>query len=86
MESFCASATARKELEIFSQFEERFKWVAAFGNPNVNFVDDWIATIFEASSDVAKAGTVDADRQSCRLVSAYEVEFLTSQLGYLDNV
>ena len=86
MESFCQSATARKELEIFNQFEERFKWVAAFGNPNVNFVDDWRATIFDETSDTSKAGTVDTDRQSCRLVSAYEIEILTSQLGYLDNV
>jgi len=86
MATFCASTTERASLEIFSQFRDSFKFVAAFGNPNINFSGDWLATIVDETNSVTKAGTTDASRQSCKLVSALEVEILTSQLGYIDSV
>lgn len=44
-EAFCKSTTARTEKEIFAQFIDRFQFVSIFGNPNINFSEDWVATI-----------------------------------------
>ena len=74
-------------MEIFDQFLSRFLYLAIFGNPNINYEGDWIATILEdAKTKLQEAGTKDDARQSCTLYAALEIEVLTSQVGYLDNL
>ena len=66
---------------------DRFKFLAQFGNPSVDNTEDWIPTIAaEAAAAVRTAGEVDAVRNSCTLVTALEVEIMTSQMGYIDNL
>ena len=61
--------------------------MAIFGNPNLNYEGDWIASIVDdAKTKLQEAGTKDDARQSCSLYAALEVEVLTSQVGYLDNL
>jgi len=61
--------------------------VAVFGNPNVDFTRDWIPTIVaDASNAIKKPGSVDNILKSCTLVSALEVEVLTSEVGYVENL
>ena len=85
--SFCESTTARADLEIFAQFLDRFKYVAIFGNPNINFKGDWITTILEdATTAIKTAGTVDNARKTCALTSALEIEIITSKVGYVDHM
>jgi hypothetical protein len=60
--------------------------VSPFGNPNINFNGDWLATIVDNVNSVTNIGVLDATRQSCKLVAALEVEILTSQVGYVDNI
>ena len=81
------SETARTELEIFAQFIERFQFIAIFGNPSINFNDDWIKAIYtDAEAALKKAGTYDADRKSCKLNAALDVEIITSRVGYQDHM
>ena len=86
-QAFCESATERASKEIFAQFLERFKFVAIFGNPSVDYTEDWVETISaDAAAAVSKPGVYDESRQSCTLTTALEVEIMTSQVGYIDNM
>lgn len=86
-EAFCNSETARTELEIFAQFIERFQFIAIFGNPNLNAKGDWIQTIYsEAETALKAAGAYDADRKSCKMNAALDVEIITSRVGYQDHL
>ena len=54
-----------------------------FGNPNVDYTGDWISTIAEeADKQIKTAGEQNTARNSCKFVSALEVEVLTSLVGY----
>ena len=84
-EAFCLSTTARAEKEIFAQFLDRFQFVSIFGNPNINFSKDWVATIREEATDKLKeAGTMDGN--ACTIYAGLEIEILTSQVGFRDHM
>lgn len=77
--TFCQSETELASYEIFNQFLERFKFLAIFGNPNVDYAGDWIPTVVtEAADAVNTAGQFNEARSSCTLVTALEVEIMTS--------
>ena len=85
--NICASTTARTDLEIFAQFLDRFKYLGIFGNAQPGYGGDWVETVFSATEDLTEAGDYDVAKKTCKnFAASLEVEILTSQVGFKDQL
>jgi hypothetical protein len=90
LEAYCKQAPADvtkpyawTELQLFKQFDEKFKFVAKLGNPTLENEGDWIAVKKKGFPDAKSgAGKWDEKTNSCEIVTGYNVLINTSVLGF----
>ena len=68
---------------IFDQFVTNFKYISIFGNPDPDYDQDWRTVIFE---DLDLTGTYDATKKACSVHNSLDIEVLTSQVGFMNNL
>lgn len=68
---------------IFDQFVTNFKYISIFGNPDPNYDQDWRTVIFE---DLDQTGTFNSEKKTCSVYNSLDIEVLTSQVGFMDNL
>jgi len=88
LKAYCTSSDWTK-LQIFKQFDEKFKFVAKLGNPTLDNIGDWIPlkrkgfpTISKPPVDSDTFGKWDDETNTCEIVSGYNVLINTSVLGF----
>jgi hypothetical protein len=82
LEDYCKTSDWT-ELQLFKQFDDKFKFVAKLGNPTLDNIGDWIALKkvgFPPNTD-QKLGW-DKDTNTCTIVTGYNVKINTSVLGF----
>lgn len=57
--------------------------IGQFGNANVNYQKDWV-TVIEQDLNYGTT-SYDSTKQSCTLITAVDVQILTSKVGFPDN-
>lgn len=81
LRSYCEGSYTDKfeEYEIFKQFFDRFKYVSAFGNSNIQYEKDWAKVIFPTGQESKPpAGTWDDASGTCSGVAGMNIRFITS--------
>ena len=88
LKSSCEGSFTDKfeEFEIFKQFYDKFKYVSAFGNSNIQYEKDWAKVIFPSGQESKPpAGTWDDTSGTCSGVAGLNIRFITSYVGFITH-